>query len=405
MSEKALAGVKVVDFGWVLVSPLTVKLLGDYGATAICVESPKNPGINRMGTPFKDGKPGVDRAGHFAYCAPNKLSISVDFRNPRGKEICERLVAWADVVSENRRAGVIKKMGLDYESLTKINPGIIMVSSSNQGQTGPFASHPGLGIHLLGLGAFNTCLGWPEKEAITLTVAYTDYLTPPLAVATIVAALDRKRRTGEGQFLDVSQLEAGLHFMATPILDRAVNGREPEKMGNAAPCAAPHSIYRCQGDDRWCAIAVFTDTQWAAFCKVAGQPGWVLDPRFSTLARRKENEDELNRLVEAWTSGQGAEDVMTKLQAAGVAAGVVQTSKDVYEDKQLAHRGFFWKMDHHEMGPFTHLGEPANLSVTPATPELPAPCLGEHTEMICKELLGLNDDEFVDYMINGAFGF
>ena len=405
MGEKALAGVKVVDFGWVLVSPLTVKLLGDYGATAICVESPKNPGINRMGTPFKDGKPGVDRAGHFAYCAPNKLSISIDFRNPRGMDICRRLVAWADVVSENRRAGVIKSMGLDYEALTQINPGIIMISSSNQGQTGPFASHPGLGIHLLGLGAFNSCLGWPEQEAITLTVAYTDYLTPPLAVATIVAALDRRRRTGEGQYFDVSQLEAGLNFMATPMLERAANGREPKKIGNADPGAAPHGIYRCEGEDRWCAMAVFTDDEWARFCVAADHPEWRRDPRFSTLAGRKENEEELNRLVEAWTMAYTAQAVMTKLQAAGVAAGVVQTSQDIYEDPQLAHRRFFWRMDHREMGPFTHMGEPAILSETPATPERPAPCLGEHAELICKEFLGMDDEEFVNYMIDGAFGY
>jgi benzylsuccinate CoA-transferase BbsF subunit len=405
MSEKALEGVKVVDFGWVLVSPLIVKMLADYGAMAICVESVKSPSLSRLGTPFKDGKPGVDRAGHFAYCAPNKLSISLDLRNPGGMEIARRLVAWADVVSENRRAGIMKQMGLDYEALTQINPGVIMVSSSNQGQTGPFASHPGLGIHLLGLGAFNSCLGWPGREAITLTVAYTDYLTPPLAVASIVAALDRRRRTGEGQFLDISQLEAGLHFMATPLSDRAVNDREPEKRGNADPCAAPHGIYRCQGDDRWCAIAVFTDEEWDRFCSAADRPEWRRDPRFSTLAGRKENEDELNRLVEAWTGGHTAEDVMVKLQAAGVAAGIVQNARDIYEDPQLAHRGFFWKMDHHEMGPFTHLGEPALLSETPATPELPGPCLGEHTEMICKELLGMNDEEFVNYMINGAFGY
>jgi benzylsuccinate CoA-transferase BbsF subunit len=236
-------------------------------------------------------------------------------------------------------------------------------------------------------------------------VAYTDYLTPPLAVADIVAALDRRRRTGEGQFLDISQLEAGLHFLATPLLDYAVNGRAPEKMGNADPCAAPHGIYRCQGEDRWCAIAVFTDAEWTRFCPAVDHPEWQCDRRFSTLASRKENEAELNRLVETWTSGHAAEEIMTRLQAAGVAAGVVQNARDIYEDPQLAHRGFFWKMEHHEMGPFTHLGEPALLSETPATPELPAPCLGEHTEMICKELLGMDDEEFVNHMINGAFGF
>jgi benzylsuccinate CoA-transferase BbsF subunit len=184
-----------------------------------------------------------------------------------------------------------------------------------------------------------------------------------------------------------------------------VNGREPTKIGNADPCGAPHGIYRCKGEDRWCAIAVFTDEEWDRFCAAAEHPEWRNDSRFSTFATRKSNESELNRLVEAWTGGHTAEGIMVKLQAAKVASGIVQNARDIYEDPQLAHRGFFWKMEHHGIGPFSHLGEPALLSETPATPELPAPCLGEHTEMVCKELLGMQDEEFVNYMISGDFGF
>jgi benzylsuccinate CoA-transferase BbsF subunit len=405
MTDRALEGVKVVDFGWVLVSPLIVKMLADYGATVVCVESIKGPSLSRLGTPFKDGKPGVDRAGHFAYCAPNKHSISLDLRTPAGMEIARKLVAWADVVSENRRAGIMKQMGLDYEALTKINPGVIMVSSSNQGQTGPYASHPGLGIHLIGLGGFNNFIGWPDQEPITLTVAYTDYLTPPLAVATIVAALDRRRKKGEGQYFDISQLEAGLHYLSTPLLDAAVNGIEPKKMGNACEDAAPHGIFRCKGEDRWCAIAVFNNQEWVTFCAVMGHPEWASDPRFSTLSKRKENEEELNKLVAEYTIQYTPEDMMALMQEAGIAAGVVQNAKDIYEDRQLRHREFFWVMNHKEMGEFTHLGEPAVLSKTPAEPRMPAPCLGEHTEYVCKEFLGMGDEEFVDYMVSGAFGF
>jgi benzylsuccinate CoA-transferase BbsF subunit len=405
MSDKALDGVKVVDFGWVLVSPLIVKTLADYGAVAVCVESVKSPSLSRLGTPFKDGKPGVDRAGHFAYCAPNKYSVSLDLRTPGGMEVAKKLVAWADVVSENRRAGIMKEMGLGYTELTKINPGVIMVSSSNQGQTGPYASHPGLGIHLIGLGGFNNLVGWPDQEAITLTVAYTDYLTPPLAVATLVAALDRRRKTGEGQFFDISQLEAGLHFLATPLLNYVVNGSEPKKVGNASECAAPHGVFRCKGDDRWCAIAVSSEKEWAIFCKALGHSEWTCDPQFSTLSKRKENEAELNKKVGECTIHYTAEQMMVLLQEAGIPAGVVQNAQDLYEDPQLSSREFFWVMDHKEMGEFTHLGEPAILSKTPAKPYMPAPCLGEHTEYVCKEFLGMGDEEFVDYMISGAFGF
>lgn len=405
MSNKALEGVKVADFGWVLVSPLITKTLADFGATTISVESIKSPSLSRLGTPFKDNKPGVDRAGHFAYCAPNKYSISLDMRTEGGMEIARKLVAWSDVVSENRRAGVMKAMGLDYEQLCKIKSDIIMVSSSNQGQTGPYAAQPGLGLHLIGLGGFNNFVGRPDEEAITLSVAYTDYLTPPLAVATIAAALDHRDKTGEGQFFDISQLEAGLHFLATPLLDYFANGNEPEKMGNACEYAAPHGIYRCKGDDRWCAIAVTGDQEWADFCRAIGRLEWMQDPRFATLRNRKANEEELNRGVEEWTRQLPAEEVMRTLQESDVPAGVVNTARDVYEDPQLWHREFFWKMNHNEMGEFTHLGEPAILSETPATPQIPAPCLGEHTEYICKQLLGMGDEEFVEYMVAGAFGF
>ena len=405
MSESALEGVKVVDLGWVLVSPLITKTLVDYGATVVCVESIKRPEIYRTGTPYKDGIPGVNRAGSFAYHAANKYSISLDLRQPGGMEIARRLVSWADVVSENRRTGVMKEMGLGYDELRKIKPDIILISSSNQGQTGPYASHPGLGTHLNGLAGFNNFIGWPDQEAITLMVAYTDYLTPPLAVATLVAALDYRRRTGEGQFLDISQLEAGLQFLAPPLLNYSINGIEPRKMGDSCSYAVPHGIYKCKGEDRWCAIAVFDDTEWINFCRVIGQPDFTRDRRFATLKNRKDNEEELNRLVEEWTAHHTAEQVMVLMQEVGIAAGVVQNAKDIYEDPQLRERRFFWAMEHEELGKFTHLGEPAILSRTPAKPSSPAPCLCEHTEYICKELLGMTEDEFTEYIVSGAFGF
>ncbi len=405
MSEKALEGVKVLDFGWVLVSPLITHMLADYGATVICVESMQHPDMTRTGTPYKNGVPGVDRAGYFALHAANKYSISVDSRNPGAMEIFRRLVSWADVISENRRAGVIKEMGLSYDELIKIKPDIIMISSSNQGQTGPYASHPGLGIHLNGLAGFTNFIGSPGQEAITLFVAYTDYLTPPLVVATLVAALDHRRKTGEGQFFDAAQLEAGLQYIAPPLLNYSINGVDPERMGNSCSYAAPHGIYRCRGEDRWCAMAVFDDIEWEKFCRVVGHHEWTKEQRFSTLKNRKENEEELNRLVEEWTVHQAAEQVMTLMQEAGIAAGVVQNVQDVYEDPQLRERELFWIMEHRELGRYGHIGEPAILSRTPAKPNSPAPCLGEHTEYICKELLGMTEDEIGEYVASGAFGF
>jgi len=224
-------------------------------------------------------------------------------------------------------------------------------------------------------------------------------------VATVAAALARRRKTGKGQFFDISQLEAGLHYLATPLLNYAINGKEPEKVGNGCDHAAPHGIFRCKGEDRWCAIAVMREEDWPAFCSAVGHPEWKSDPKISTLSKRKENEDELNRRVGEFTIRHTAEEVMVRMQEAGIAAGVVQNAQDLYVDPQLRQREFFWVMDHKEMGKFTHLGEPAILSRTPATPRMPAPCLGEHTEYVCKELLGMGDEEFVEYLVSGAFGF
>lgn len=405
MSPKALEGVRVVDLGWVLASPLTTKILADYGATVICVESTKRPDLTRTGTPYKDEIPGVNRAGNFAFHAANKYSISLDMRKPGGMDIARKLIHWTDVVCENRRPGTLKKMGLDYIEMRKINPDIILLSSSNQGQTGPFATHPGLGTNLNGLAGFNNLIGWPDQEALTLMVAFTDYLTPPLAVANIIACLDRRQRTGEGCFLDLSQLEVGLNFLSPLLLNYSINNVEPRKMGNSSNCAAPHGIYKCKGEDRWCAIAVFDDTEWERFCIAIDHREWLKEPKLSTLKNRKANENELNNLIEEATVQYTAEQLMLLMQKSGIAAGVVKNSKDLSEDPQLRARDFFWVMEHPELGEFTHLGEPAILSKTPAKPCMPAPCLGEHTEYICKELLGMTEDEFTNHVASDTFGF
>jgi benzylsuccinate CoA-transferase BbsF subunit len=262
-----------------------------------------------------------------------------------------------------------------------------------------------LGIHLIGLGGFNNYIGYPGQDAITLTVAYTDYLTPPLSITTIMGALDYREKTGKGQYIDISQLEAGLHFQGTPILDYNVNGRQPQFVANKCEIAAPHNTYRCKGEDRWCAIAVFNDTEWAALCTVLNHPELINDPRFDTLEKRKQNEDSLNQTIESITINYTPEELMDSLQKKEIAAGVVKNAKDIYEDVQLRARDYFWPMNHPEMGEFTHSGQPAILSKTPAKPVMPAPCIGEHTEYICKDLLGMDDEEFITNMALGAFGF
>jgi len=403
MDKKVFEGVKVVDFGWVIAGPLTLKYLADYGATVICVESPQRPDILRTSTPYKDGVAGLNRAGYYSYLAANKYSISLDLNKASGMEIARKLIAWTDIVADSHRPGVIEKLGLGYEELIKIKPNIIMLRSSNQGLTGPYASHPGLGNHVTGLGGFVNLVGQPDQEPISLIVAYTDYLVPHFAAAALIGALEYRRKTGRGQLLDISQFEVGLQLLAPFLLNYLVNGVEEKAKGNSCDYAAPHGAYRCKGEDRWCTIGIFTDAEWEAFCQAIGEPTWTRDRKFASLKGRKEHEAELNKLVEEWTCCREAYEAMKLLQKAGLAAGVVQNARDLYEDPQLKERECFWVAEHGELGKFSHLAQPSRLSKTPAKLYRPAPCLGEHTEYICREFLNMSEAEFDKYLIEGTF--
>jgi crotonobetainyl-CoA:carnitine CoA-transferase CaiB-like acyl-CoA transferase len=403
LASKVFEGLKIIDFGWAIAGPLTLKYLADYGATVICIESFQRPDLLRTATPYKNEVPGVDRAGYFAYFAANKYSISLNLNKPQGLEIARKLIAWADVVADSHRPGVMERWKLSYQDLVKINPDIIMVRNSNQGITGPAATHPGLGNHLNGLSGIVNYVGWPEQEPITLMVAYSDYLVPHFAAAALIGALDYRRKTGKGQMLDISQFEVGLQLVSTAIMNYSCNEVEEKAKGNACDFAAPHGIFRCKGDDRWCTIGIFEDKEWPSFCKALGRPEWITKPEFSTLTARKTHETELNHLIEQWTETREAEEVMKILQRAGVAAGVVQNAKDLYNDIQLKERECFWLANHKEMGEISYLGQPSRLSRTKAKIYRSAPCLGEHTEYICREYLGMSQEEFDKNLVEGVF--
>lgn len=401
-AKQALEGIKVADFGWAAAGPITTRYLAAHGATVVRVESAQRPDALRTSGPFKDKKAGVDRSGNFAILNANKYSISINLKNPQGKQVARKLIAWADIVSENFTPGVMERHELGYEEIRKINPHIIMLRTSNQGQTGSQAKQPGFGQHLVGLSGFSYYSGWPDGDPLGFGMAYTDVITPRFAVAALMAALDYRRRTGKGQVLDIAQLETAIHFLSPQMLDYTVNGRIGSREGNQCPYACPHGVFPCRDEDSWCAIAVSTDDEWHSFKQVVDKP-WTEDIKFSTLLDRKRNEGELDRLISEWTVGFTAERLMELMQNAGVLAGVVKSAEDIISDPELKHRNSFWKMEHKIIGPLTHLGRPFTLSKTPAQPRMPAPCLGEHTEYVCTRLLGMPDDEFVELVASGAF--
>ncbi|MDO8636397.1 MAG: CoA transferase, partial [Dehalococcoidia bacterium] len=231
--------------------------------------------------------------------------------------------------------------------------------------------------------------------------AWTDFYAPWFGAVALLGAMEYRGRTGKGQYIDLSQYEAGLNFLAVALLDYTANGREQMRQGNRSPHAAPHGAYPCRGEDRWCVIAVQTQEEWLAFAQAIGNPEWVKDSRFAALESRKEHEDELETLVAAWSLDFSPDEVMVKLQGVGVAAGVVEDTRDLLEnDPQVKHRGYFKYLNHAEMGLVVHLDWPAHLSLTPAQLRS-APLLSEHTEMVCKDILGMSEGEYRELEATG----
>jgi len=396
-------GVKILEFGQIVAGPLISTYLADYGAEVIHVESHTRPDQYRLYPPFKDNKPGINRGFDFAIYSHNKYGITLNLKHPKGAEVAKRMVKnWANVVTENFTPGVMKRQGLGYEELKRINSDIIMLSTCNLGQTGPHAQHPGMGSHLTHLSGFTHLSGWPDRDPLILYGPYIDFIGVVYGALALVSALEYRRRTGKGQYIDVAQFEGGIQFLIPTLLDYVVNGRVQERKGNRCDDAAPHAAFPCRGEDRWCVIAVFTDEEWKKLCRVMGDPDWTKDPKFSTLLERKRNEDELEKWIGRWTSNWAAEEVMSKLQSVGVEAAVVKNTKEMYEDEHL-NRYLWAEMKHPEIGKY-HLQLPSfKLSKVPPQLRMSGPLLGEHNEYVYTELAGIPREEYEQLLKEGVF--
>lgn len=402
--RQALAGLKVLDFTQAMAGPLATRLLADQGATVVHVESEVKMDIYRVIPPYKGKKPGINRSLSFANYQAGKYGIALNMAHRRSVEVAWRLISWADVVVDSRTPGVLEKWGFGYQDLIKENPDIILARLTNQGTKGPWAMHPGYGTQVIGQAGMISVVGWPDREPLMFgRSTYADLSSSSLFTAYLLAAILHRQRTGQGQYLDASMVECCVNFLTPQVLDCVVNGREISRTGNRRPDAAPHGAFPCQGNDSWCAIAVSSDTEWASICKVMGKAALAGDPRFATLPARKKNEDDLEREVSAWTSSLPAHQVMTTLQEASVAAGVVQNFKEVWEDPQLRHRRHFHDVLHSEMGSHNVFSFPYVLSETPCVTSRGAPCLGEHNEYVFCQLLGYSDDQFIEMHNEGVF--
>ena len=393
-------GVKVCDFAWVGVGPISSKYLADHGAHVVRIESEGRPDVLRGGPPFQDNEPGINRSQFYGNFNTSKQSIALDMKHADANDIALQLITWADVMIESFAPGAIGRMGLGYEEVRKHNPGLIMVSTCLMGQTGPASLMAGYGYHAAALAGFYETTGWPDMAPNGPWVAYTDTIAPRFISTLLAAALDHKRRTGQGCYLDVAQLETALHFLAPEIFDLQVNGYSATRLGNRSPHAAPQSCYPCSGDDQWCAVSIDTDAEWRALCGAIGQN--ELADRYPSNEARLAAHDAIDAVLSEWTATRSRDEVTRTLQAAGVPAGPVQQSGDLVTDPQYKHRGFIKVMDHPETGPTTYAGHQYSISTYDNGPRGPAPTLGQHSFEVLTEILGFSDEAVGNAFASGV---
>ena len=398
-----LRGVRVADFTWVHAGPAATRVLADQGAEVIKIES--QFALTMTGGP----QPQTPRGqGHRHNWNAGKLSVALNMNTTHGIAIAKRLVAISDVVAENFSARVMPKWGLDYESLRATRPDIIMLSMSGMGRTGPWKDYVTFGQTLQAWSGFTTLTGYPDTDPCGPASAYSDSSAAMAGAQALLLALIHRARTGTGQWIDLSQFESISALLETLVLDMSANrrGDAVQRTGNRLPHGngCPHGAYRCKGEGKWVAIEVFTDAEWQSFTQAIDDPPWAHEDRFATALGRHRHADELDRLVESWTLRHAPEDVMHRLQAMGVAAGVVQSGADLADrDPQLEHRGFFRRVPDGQGTLQTIEGTPYKLSRTPGGAVRAAPEFGAHQDYVLRDMLGMSDDEIAECTIAGAF--
>jgi crotonobetainyl-CoA:carnitine CoA-transferase CaiB-like acyl-CoA transferase len=406
-----LEGMKVADFSWFGAGPICAENLGRYGATVVRVESEAHVDGLRSVQPFATGKTGYNVSGYFNNYNAGKMGVTFNLSTELGLEMGRKLVKWCDIFVTNQTSRILEQWGYTYEELVTINPTIIAAYQPMQGSGGPHKDFFGFGAVLNAITGYNNLSGFPHRPPMGLGTNYPDYvINPGHTLIAILAAVRHRKKTGKGQRIELAQIESSVAPLAPAIMEYTENGRVITRGGNRLAYASPHGAFRCadntwqdQPEDRWVAFGVFIDAQWRALVEAMGSPAWAGDAKFATLESRKRHEDELEAHITAWTRERPAEDVMTLLQSKGVPAGVVQNSRDVLTaDEHLKARQYYQYLDHPETGRAAYDGAPFRLSKTPGTLRTPATCLGEYNEYVCKELLGMTDDEIAEALVEQA---
>jgi benzylsuccinate CoA-transferase BbsF subunit len=409
MAGLPLAGVRVVDFTWLGAGPYTTRALADHGAEVIRLESFKRVDRLRILPPFRDGISGdsVNRSGYFADRNSNKLSVTVNLKHPDAAPLVLRMIAQADIVASNFTPGTLDGLGLGYDAARAVRPDIIFLEMGMQGAYGPDSAVVGYGQTVSALTGLYHLSGLPGRMPVGTGTNYPDHIAAPAhSTFAVLAALRHRRRTGAGQYIDLSQTETMVGLLGPTILDFTVNGHDQQPQGNLSEVASPHGVYPCRGEDRWIALSVGTDDQWRQILDELDARELDDDPRFGTYADRQRHHEALDAAIGARTSARDASTLMESLQKRGVPAGVMQTYRDlVDDDPQLRHRGHFAVLDHPEMGPSIYNAPPYTLSAMGApSMRTPAPLLGQHTRQVCADLLGMDDATIDDLVERGVLG-
>ena len=393
MSRPPLDGIRVADFCWAWAGPYGALQLAHLGADVIRIESAKRLCPSRLIPPWPDNESGVNRAGYFNQYNQGKRSLTLDLKAPEAIDIAKTLVSKSDIVMNNFASGVMEKLGVGYDVLRRIKPDIIMVSLPGYGTSGPekdFVSYGPPQVAQSGLSALTGYVGGPPMMA---GFSYGDPNGGVHATFAVMAALLHREKTGQGQYIDLSQWEAAIMLLPEALMDYSMNGTQPERMGNRDPHMAPHGVFRSKGDDRWVSLSVRDEAEWQRLCEVMGQPELRSDARFASLAARKENEAALEAIVTAWTQERTADEATQALQNAGIPAYPALDAIDMVNSPHVGARDYFVELEHPEVGTRRHMGIPWTMSRTPCEIRRPAPCLGQDTDAVLTDIVGLSQDE------------
>ena len=398
--RQPLEGIRVLDLSRVLVGPFCTMVLGDLGAEIIKVERPGVGDETRTwGPPWINEE--LKLSAYFVSINRNKKSIAVNLARGEGRKIIYELARISDVVIENFRPGVAKKLGVDYEAMSKVNPRIVYCSVSGFGQTGPYRDWPAYDIIIQAMGGWMGITGEPGRPPVRIGVALTDMIAGLYAAVAILAALRARELTGKGQYIDISLLDASISFMTYMAHNYFATGENPRKMGSAHPNIAPYQAFKA-ADGKWVILAVANDKLWRLFCQAAGLQHLADDPRFATNAKRVENREQLIPIIEEVIAQKPSHEWVKTLMEAGVPCAPIYQMSDIFSDPHVLHRQMLLEVEHPKAGKVKQIGFPIKLSEMPCAIRLPPPLLGEHTEEVLKELLGYTDEQIARLRAEGV---